>query len=221
MPGKPLEIFLDVGAGFLARDAELIGEPERRDAIDDAEIDRLGAAAHFARHVLDRHAEHFRRRHGMNVEAVAERFFQRCDVGDLGQQSQLDLRVVRRDELLTLVGDEGAADLAALFRADRNVLQVRLGRRQPAGGRRRQRVRRVNAMRIRIDEARQRIGIGRFQFRHLSPIENFLRQFVAGLRKLFQHGRAGRPRAGFCLGAAGKTKLAEQNIAELLRDCRD
>ena len=75
--GEALEIFLDVGAGLLALDAELVGEPERRDAVDDAEVDRLGAAADLARHALHRHAEHFRRRHGVNVEAVAERLAQR------------------------------------------------------------------------------------------------------------------------------------------------
>ena len=83
--GKALEIFLDVGAGLLAADAELVGEPERRDAIDDAEVDRFGAAAHIGRHALDRHAEHFRRRHGMNVEAFAKRLLQRLDAGDLGE----------------------------------------------------------------------------------------------------------------------------------------
>ena len=59
--GEALEIFLDVGGGFLAGDAELVGKPERRDAVDDAEIDRLGAAADFARHAFHRHAEHLRR----------------------------------------------------------------------------------------------------------------------------------------------------------------
>ena len=70
--GEALEIFLDVGAGLLARDAELVGEPEGRDAVDDAEIDRLGAAADLARHALDRHAEHLGGGHGVNVEALAE-----------------------------------------------------------------------------------------------------------------------------------------------------
>src|SRR5690349_10323672 len=74
--GEPLEIFPDIGAGLLAADAELISEPERRNAVDDAEINRLGAAAYFARHFLDRHAEHLRRGHGMNVEALAERLAQ-------------------------------------------------------------------------------------------------------------------------------------------------
>jgi hypothetical protein len=65
--------------------------PEGGDAVDDAEVDRLGAAADLARHVLDRHAEHFRRRHGVDVEALAEGLLQRFDIGDGGQQPQLDL----------------------------------------------------------------------------------------------------------------------------------
>ena len=59
------------------------------------------------------------------------------------------------------VGDEGAADLAAFLGADRDVLQVRLGRREPAGRRRRQRVVRVHALGRRVDVARQRVGVGR------------------------------------------------------------
>ena len=73
---ETLEIFLDVGGRLLARDAELVGEAERGNAVDDAEVDRLRAATHLARHVLDRHAEHFRRGHRVNVEAIIERLLQ-------------------------------------------------------------------------------------------------------------------------------------------------
>ena len=38
----------------------------------------------------------------MNVEALAEGFLQRLDVGDLGKQPQLDLRIVGGDELVPL-----------------------------------------------------------------------------------------------------------------------
>ena len=97
--GEALEIFLDVGAGFALVDVQLGREAERRDAVDDAEIDRLGAAAHVGRHVLDRHAEHFRRGHGVDVDAVLERLAQRRHFGHFGQQPQFDLRIVGRDEL--------------------------------------------------------------------------------------------------------------------------
>jgi hypothetical protein len=54
----------------------------------------------------------------------------------VGQDAQLDLRVVGADELVTGLGDEARADLAAELGADRDVLKVRVGGRQPAGRRR-------------------------------------------------------------------------------------
>ena len=60
--------------------------------------------------------------HGVNVGAVAKRLAQGVDTGDVGEQAQLDLRVVRAHQGVAFVGHEGAADLAALFGADRNVL---------------------------------------------------------------------------------------------------
>ena len=78
----------------------------------------------------------------------------------------------------------------------------------------------MHAVRRRIDEARQRVGIGRFQLRDLPPVEDFLRQLVALLRKLFQRACAGRPLPGLGFGAARQAELAEQDIAELLGAAR-
>src|SRR6202020_2529621 len=126
---KALEIFLDIGGSLFAGDSELVGQPERRDAVDDAEVDGFGATAHLGGHVLDRYAEHFRRRHGVNVESVAECLLEHGNVGDLRQQSQLDLRIVRRHQSVAGGSDGGAADFAAVLGAYRDVLQVRLVRR--------------------------------------------------------------------------------------------
>ena len=52
------------------------------------------------RHALDRHAEHFRGGHGVNVESVGEGLLQLRNVGDMGEQAQLDLAVVGRDQLV-------------------------------------------------------------------------------------------------------------------------
>ena len=60
----------------------------------------------------------------MDVEVFAERLLERGDVGDLREQSELDLRIVRGKELETLRRDERAANPASLLGADRNVLQV-------------------------------------------------------------------------------------------------
>src|SRR5947209_10544182 len=72
-------------------------------------------------------------------------------------------------------------------------------------------------MRTRIDVARQRVGVSRFQLRDLPPIENARCEFVALLGQLFEHARGRRPRAGLRLAAARQLHLAKENIAELLR----
>ena len=96
----------------------------------------------------------------MDVEAVAERSFEGRDVGDLGQQSQLDLRIVGRRDLHSGRRHEGAPDLAAFLGADRDILKVRLGGGEAARGGRGQRVAGVHAMGVGIDVARQRVGVG-------------------------------------------------------------
>src|SRR5262245_65656150 len=72
--GEALEIGLDVGASLAPADAELGGETHRRDTVDDAEIDGLGAAPYRRVHAVDRHAEHLARWYGVNVDAVSVRW---------------------------------------------------------------------------------------------------------------------------------------------------
>ena len=216
MPGKALEIFPDIGARLLAPDAELVGEAEGRDAVDDAEIDRLRAAPDFARHALDRHAEHFRSGHGVNVELIGEGLLQRRDVGDVSEKAQFDLAIVGRDELAPLRRDEGAADLAPRFGADGDVLQIGLRRRQPPGGRRGEGVGRMHASRRRVDKARQGVGVGRLEFRQLPPFEHPPRQGVTFRREVFEDARGGRPGAGRRFLAARQAHLAKKDVAELL-----
>ena len=173
------------------------------------------------RHVLDRHPEHFRSGHGVNVEPFAEGLLQRLDAGDLGEEPQLDLRIVGRHELQARRGDEGAADLAAVLGADRNVLQIGIGRRQPPGRGRGECVVGVDAVRRRIDEAGQRVRVGRFQLRYLPPVEDHLRQHVALLGELFESARAGRPLAGPGLGAARTGRACRTERRRAASGCRD
>ncbi len=78
---------------------KLVGEAESRDAVDDAEVDGLGAAAHRRVHAGKGHVEHLARRHGMNVEAIGEGLLQLRNVGHMGQHAQFDLAVVGADQL--------------------------------------------------------------------------------------------------------------------------
>ena len=125
--GKALEIFADIGAGLTAWDAELVGKPEGGNTIDDAEIDRLGAAADFRGHAFHRHTEHFRRGQRVNVDVVGKGLFQLWDVGDMREETQLDLRIVGGEQLRPRHGHKSRADFPPRFVAHRDVLQIRLG----------------------------------------------------------------------------------------------
>ena len=215
--GKPLEILLDEGGRLLAADAEAVGQTEGRDAVDDTEIDGLGAPPEVAGHLVERHAEHRGGGRRVNVESLLERFAQLRDVGDVGEQAQLDLAVIRRDQLLARRRHEGAADAPPFLGADRNVLQVRVRGGEPARGRRGEREGGVDAVRAAVGMLLQRIGVGRFQLGELAPVQDLLRQVVSGLCQLFEQRRGRGPLARRRLLGAWQAHLAEQHVADLLR----
>ena len=66
------EVTVDVGLGLLALDADLLGQAEGAHAVDQSEVDRLGAASLVAVDVFQRHAEDFRRGGAVYVQVVAE-----------------------------------------------------------------------------------------------------------------------------------------------------
>ncbi len=215
--GEALEIGLDIRAGLAARDAELRREPHGRDAVDDAEIDGLGPAADGGVHALDRHAEHLARRHGVNVEAVGEGLCEGRRVGHVGKHAKLDLAVVRRDQLLALLGHEGLADRAAFRRAHRDVLKVRLLAGEPSrrgGGKH---VGRVHAARLGMDIGGERVRVGALELGEQAPVEHSARQVMAFRGKLFERGRVRTPGAGLGAAPPGEAHLVEQDLAELLR----
>jgi hypothetical protein len=98
--GEALEIAVDEALRLGARDAQVAGQAKARDAVDHAEVDRLGLAADVGRHLVQRHVEHLGRGHGVDVDAVLERLLQRRDVGDMGQDAQFDLGIVQADQHL-------------------------------------------------------------------------------------------------------------------------
>ena len=63
----------------------------------------------------------------MDVLAGFEGLFQGGDVGDVGEEAEFDLAVVATDEDVAGFGDEGAADAAAFFGSDGDVLEVGVG----------------------------------------------------------------------------------------------
>ncbi len=87
--------------------------------------------------------------------------------------------------------------------------------RRPVVGRG-ERIGRVDAAGILVDEFGQRIRVGAFQFRKAAPVEHGAGQLVALRGQRFQHVGIGRPGAGLGLAAAGDALLVEKDFAELL-----
>ncbi len=88
--------------------------------------------------------------------------------------AQLDLRVIGGDEHRAFIGDEGFADLASHLRADRDVLQVRIGRGETPRRRHGLIERGVDAA-VGADDLRQRVDVGSLQFVQLAMLQDELR----------------------------------------------
>src|SRR5213076_660196 len=106
------EIGVDVRLRLLARDLEVLREPERRDAVDDPEVDHLRDVALVLRQRRLVLAEHLRRGRRVDVLAARERLAELRLARDVREDAQLDLRVIGRDEAAAALGDERAPDLA-------------------------------------------------------------------------------------------------------------
>ena len=90
------------------------------------------------------------------------------------------------------------SDAAALGGANRDVLQIGIGRGQAPGCGYRLLEGRVDTGAIRIQLQRQFVGVGRFEFGQRPLLQNKLRQFVL-FRQLRQHGFRGRRLPGLGL----------------------
>ena len=183
--GVALEVLLDVGAGLALVDAELRGEAEGRDAVDDAEVDGLGAVARLLVELGDGDAEDLRGGEGVDVLAGAVGVEQERVLREVGHEAQLDLRVVGGEEQVAGGGDEGGANLLAERGADGDVLQVRVGGREAAGGRADLVEGGVDAA-FGVDEVGQRIEIGGAELGELAMLEHERGDGVM-LGELLQH----------------------------------
>ena len=213
---KAFEIAVDEPLGIGTRNTKVARKAEARDTIDHAEVDRLGLAADHRIHPLDRHVEHLGCGHGMNVEPLLERLFQRRDVGDMGQDAQFDLAVIQADQHLALRGHKSFSDAPSFLGAHGNVLQVRIGRGEASGDRPGEGIRGVDAPGFRVDMVLQRIGIGRLQLGQLTPVQHPRGQVVPFGGQVFQHIGPGGIGPGLALDAAGQAELVEQDLAQLL-----
>ena len=139
------------------------------------------------------------------------------NVGDMREDPQFDLAVVGGDDLVARLRHEGHADLASCLGADRDVLQVRLGRGEPSRRCCGKREGGMHPLRFRVHVLLQGVGIGGFQLRELPPFEDLGGKRMARLSEFVEKRRGRRPLARRRLLRARKTHLAEQDVADLLR----
>ena len=117
-----LEVGVDVGLRLLGAHADVLREREGADAVHDAEVDGLRVAALLGRHLGERHAEDLRGGDGVDVLAAQEGVLHRLVPGDVREQAELYLAVVRVHEHAAGRGDEHPAYLAAELAAHGYVL---------------------------------------------------------------------------------------------------
>ena len=85
-------------AGFLAPDAETLGEAECRNAVDDAEIDHLGGAAHLGQELVHRHAVNAAGGGGVDVVPGGKGLAHGGVAADRRHHPEFDLRIVRAEK---------------------------------------------------------------------------------------------------------------------------
>ena len=211
------EVLIDKLLGLAAVHAHALGQPEGRYAVDDAEVGRLGLRALGAGHLGDGLLVDFGGRGGVDVVSLAKRLQHVRVLAQVGHDAQLDLRIVGREELTAVVGDERLAYLLAVFVAHGDVLQVRVARTEASRGRHRLVERGVDAPRVRVDQRGQGVDVGAQQLAQAAVVEDFLHDGVFRLQA-FEHLLGGDILA-FALGLLGFVRhfqLVEEHLAHLL-----
>ncbi len=152
----------------------------------------------------------------MNVVSAAERLHQQRIFREMGQQPQLDLRIVGGEHHVARLGNESSANLAAQLRADGNILQVRVRGREPPRRRPSLVERGVQAFGRRVQKQRERIHVGALELRKLAILQHQPRNFVLG-REIFQNVHRRRDHLALAvLHRLGQVQFVEENVAQLL-----
>ena len=129
---------------------------------------------------------------------------------------ELDLRIVRCNQRSPGGRDERLTNASTFGGTHRDVLQVRVGRRQATGRSDRLVIRRVNAAGARIDLQRQLVGVGGLQLRQAAVIDDHARQRVVQ-REFGEHRFRGRRLSARCFAQHRQTELVVQNRLQLFR----
>ena len=125
------EVAVYIALRDVSSNSQLLGQAERRHAVDQPEVNGFGTAPLVLRYIISFGAEDLRGGGAMDVVAVFKGAQQTFVRRQMGHDAQLDLRVIGGNQFLAGCCDEGLADATAFGGADRDVLQIGVGRRQP------------------------------------------------------------------------------------------
>ena len=107
---------------LFSRDANILGQRKRSNAIHDAEVDRLCTASHHWRNHLLRHMKHLRCGDAMNIVVVEKRLNHIGVICHMCQHTQFNLRIVRIHQHTSLFCYKEPAHFAPQVRAHGDVL---------------------------------------------------------------------------------------------------
>ena len=110
----------------------------------------------------------------MNVGAAAERFDHVLVTAQMGHDTQLNLRIIGREEQsVSLIGNKSFANVAPQRFADGDVLQVRVRRAKPTGRGDRLIERSMDFARLGIDQLGQGVDIRAQQLFQAAVVKEF------------------------------------------------
>ena len=207
-----IDVFLRLAAAY----AELPGQTERRHAVDETEIDCLGGPALIGADRIGRRAEHFGGGGPVHIHVFRKGLAQTLVSGKLGHDAQFDLRIVGGNQHPPLGRHESPSDPPSLPGARRNVLQVGIDGRQPAGGGHGLLVRGMHPSGVRIDASWKCVGVAGLELGQVAELQNRFRQGMHG-GQFVQHRLRGGRLTGRGAAHRFKSQPVEQHVAELLR----
>ncbi len=220
-PGVRLEVAVDHLLRLRAGNLERRGQAVCLLAVHDAKVHGLRAAPQLRGHLLHRHAKHARRRGTVEVRALVERRDQVLVAGKVREQPQLDLRVVAGQKHAVLRHGERRPHAVSQLGPRWDVLQIRVGAREPARRGDGLVQRGVDAS-VPADELRQRIQVRVLDLRALAVVQHLahvLARLVAAVRKALDHLRVRgvEPLARLLQALRRQAPHVKQHVAQLLR----
>ncbi len=132
--GILIEERIDVALGFALLDLEVASEGELGLAVDDREVHGFGPVTHALGDLLGPDIEECTG--GLNVDVVSagEGIDQSRVPAEVRKHPELDLGVIGGEHRPALLWHEGVAHPPAHLGPDRDVLEVRVARREASGG---------------------------------------------------------------------------------------